>query len=161
MSRLPCLVPVAVLAALALAAPAADAAIVPQQGIKGIRLGMSVSQLRAKLGAPNAVGFSRSEIMGRVRSYRYGLTYARFDGDGRGAKVISVDTTSRAERVNGVGVGSRGVDVARRVPKVRCKREYGLSHCYRGSFLPGARVTDFLLGPDGRVRRVVVGFVID
>jgi hypothetical protein len=51
--------------------------------------------------------------------------------------------------------------VARKVPGVRCRVEFGSDHWYVGSFGPGTRVTDFLIGATGGVRRVTVGYVID
>ena len=151
----------AALAALALAAPARGA-IVPQQGIKGVRLGDGVAKVRARLGAPDHVIFTRDPIIGRVRVYKYGLTYVRFDGAGRGAKVNTVSTTSRAERTSrGVGVGSTRAQVAAKVPRVTCRVEFGVDHCYVGAFTAGHRVTDFRIASDGRVARVVVGFVVD
>jgi hypothetical protein len=149
------------LAALALATPASGA-IVPQQGIKGAHLGDSVAKVRDGLGAPDKVIFTRDPIIGRVRVYRYGLTYVRFGGTTADATVTSIDTTSRAERTSrGIGVGSTRAQVAARVPGVECKVEFGLDHCYLGQFLAGRRVTDFRITSTGRVGRVVVGYVID
>lgn len=146
---------------LTLAAAPAQARIVPQQGMKGIRLGMSVGEVRDRLGAPDSVTFPRDEIQGRIRVYVYGLTRAIFSA-GDGARLDSVSTTSRRERTSrGVGVGSARATVARRVPGVRCRVEYGVDHCAIGSFEPGTRVTDFLIGSNRRVSRVTVGIVID
>jgi len=149
--------------ALVLIVPAAQAHIVPQRGIKGIRLGMTVSQVRARLGPPDRIVFRRDPIQGRVRVYAYGLTHASFSpGDASAARVNGITTTSRRERTTrGVGVGSRRAQVANRVPGIRCRVEFGVDHCFIGSFLPGHRVTDFRIGPTGRVRSVTVGFVID
>ncbi len=152
---------VVAVAALLAAAPA-SARITPQVGIGGIRLGMTVSQVRAALGAPDAVIFQRHPIIGRTRIYKYGLTYATFDGTARSAKVVSINTRSRSERTTrGVGVGTARATVASRVPKVQCKVEFGLDHCYVGRFDPGKRVTDFRIGRSGRVASVIVGYVID
>jgi hypothetical protein len=142
------------------AAPAL-ATIVPQQGLKGIRLGMSVREVRDRLGAPDRIAFLKDPIQGRVRVYGYGLTRASFS-PGDHARVNSISTTSRHERTRrGIGVGSARALVGRRVPGVRCRVEFGVDHCYVGSFSPGRRVTDFLLGADRRVRRVTIGYVID
>ena len=149
-------------AAVLLAAAPAGAAIVPQQGIKGARLGDSVAKVRSTLGAPDKVIFTQHPIIGRIRVYRYGLTYVRFDGTQANAKVTSVDTTSRAEKTSkGVGVGSTRAQVAAGVPGVKCVVESGFDHCYVGAFRAGKRVTDFRITSKGRVGRVVVGFVLD
>ena len=148
-------------ALLLLSAAPAQARIVPQQGMKGIRLGMSVREVRDRLAAPDKIAFKHDEIQGRVRVYAYGLTRASFS-PGDDARVNAISTTSRHERTSrGIGVGSSRALVARRVPGVHCHVELGIDHCYVGSFDPGKRVTDFLIGPGGRVRRVTVGFVID
>ena len=142
--------------------PPASGAIVPQQGIKGALLGDSVAKVRSTLGAPDKVIFTKHPIIGRIRVYRYGLTYVRFDGTQANAKVTSVDTTSRAEKTSkGVGVGSTRAQVAAGVPGVKCVVESGFDHCYVGAFRAGKRVTDFRITSKGRVGRVVVGFVLD
>lgn len=142
-------------------APAAFAQIVPQRGIKGIRLEMTVREVRDRLGTPDRITFEEDPIQGRVQVYAYGLTRASFSS-GDNARVTAISTTSRRERTSrGVGVGSARTTVARKVPGVRCRVEYGFDHCYIGSLAPGTRATDFLIGSNGRVRRVVVGIVID
>lgn len=123
---------------------------------------MTVAEVRDVLGPPNSVIFERNEIMGRTRVYKYGLTYIVFGGAGEDATVVSLSTRSRHERTRrGVGVGSTRRVVSQRVPGARCRVEFGVDHCYVGSFRPGTRVTDFRIGSRGRVRQVVVGFVID
>jgi hypothetical protein len=146
---------------LALASPA-GAVIVPQEGMLGIELRQTVSQVRAELGPPDGILFVNNEIIGRQRIYFYGKTRVNFDGDERNARVIAMNTTSRRERTaNGVGVGSTRRTVARRVRGVKCRIEFGVNHCYVGTFRAGRRVTDFLINRRGRVSRVVVGIVID
>src|SRR4051794_12623098 len=121
---------------LLLAVPAAQARIVPQQGIKGIRLGMTVSQVRARLGPPDRIAFRRDPIQGRVRVYSYGLTQASFSPGDATARVNTITTTSRRERTTrGVGVGSRRAQVATKVRGIRCRVEFGVDHCFIGSFL--------------------------
>ena len=130
-----------------------------QRSMKGIRLGMTVREVRDRLGAPDRISFRSDELQGRVRVYAYGLTRASFSPGGR---VNSISTTSRHERTSrGIGVGSARSQVARKVPGVRCRLEFATDHCYVGSFDPGRRVTDFLIDANGRVRRVTIGFVID
>ena len=151
-----------VAAAALIAAAPASASIVPQRSIGGIRLGMTVGQVRTAKGAPDPVIFSRHPIIGRTRIYKYGLTYATFDCACRSAKVVSIRTRSRGERTSaGIGVGSTRAAVATKVPNVRCRVEFGLDHCYVGRFVAGKRVTDFRIGKSGRVASVIVGFVLD
>jgi hypothetical protein len=134
---------------------------VVQRSMKGIRLGMTVREVRDRLGAPDRISFRKDEIQGRVRVYAYGLTRASFSPGDKG-RVNAISTTSRHERTSrGIGVGSARAQVADKVAGVRCRVEFGTNHCYLGSFSPGRRVTDFLIGADGRVRRVTIGFVID
>src|SRR4051794_31331584 len=145
--------------------PASEAAatIVPQRSIKGVKLGDTVGAVLARLGKPDTVIFTRHPIIGRIRVYKYGLTYVRFDGTSQStAKVTSIDTTSRAEKTSkGIGIGSTRAQVAARVPGVKCVVESGFDHCYVGAFLAGRRVTDFRITSTGRVGRVVVGYVLD
>ena len=145
-----------------MAAAPASARILPQVGIGGIHLLKNVSQVRASLGAPDAVIFQRHPVLGRTRIYKYGLTYAMFECTCPSARVVSITTRSRHERTaNGVGVGTPRAVVARRVRGVKCRVEFGLDHCYLGTFTAGKRVTDFRIGKSGRVASVTVGFVID
>jgi hypothetical protein len=150
-------------AALCLLAPApAPAAIVPQQSIRGVALGMDVAAVRAELGSPDRFRFVRHEILGRVREWRYGLTRVTFNSTRLDAQVIAVETRSRKERTaRGVGVGSRRETVRRRVPGVRCLVEFSYDHCFVGAWRPGQVVTDFAIDRRGRVSRVVLGRVID
>jgi hypothetical protein len=148
-------------ALVALTAPAA-ATIVPQEGMLGIELRQTLTQVRSELGAPDGILFVENDIVGRQRIYIYGRSRVIFDSDQRNARVLSINTTSRRERTaSGVGVGSTRGDVKRNVRGARCKVEFGVDHCYRGSFQPGRRVTDFLINRRGRVSRVTIGIVVD
>jgi hypothetical protein len=77
--------------------------------------------------------------------------------------VVGIRTVDRRERTaSGVGVGSTEAQVKAGVAGVICRNEFGLSHCAKGQFRAGQRVTDFALdGPGGKVVAVTVGFVID
>jgi hypothetical protein len=143
-------------------ATAARATVVPQQGMKGLRLGMTPAQVRATLGSPDWFAFVRDRIIGRTRVWRYGLTRVSFDGATSRARVLTLDTTSPHERLaNGIGVGSTRAAVDRRVRGTRCVREFRLDHCFIGRFAAGRTVTDFVISRRGRVKRIVVGRVVD
>jgi hypothetical protein len=149
----------AVVAVVAAAtAASAHATIVPQRGMAGVSLGMNQAQVRAKLGTPLAVVRGRNPF-GPYTELRYPfLLRVLFQGNGG---VSAIETRGRKERTaRGVGVGSTERDVRARVAKVRCETLVGARHCYVGSFRPGTRVTDFFVR-NGRVTRIVVGFVLD
>ena len=150
-------------AAVVLALPASvGATIVPQKSIRGIALGMTVSEVRAAAGAPSSFRTVRDEVLGRSRVWEYGLTTVRFDSTARTAKVLGVETTSRSERTaRGVGVGSTRAAVRGRVPGVRCLVEFDYDHCFVGRWRAGQIVTDFAISSRGRVSRVVVGRIVD
>jgi hypothetical protein len=149
------------IAVLILGAPnAAEAVIVPQQGMAGVRLGMTEAQVRGVLGRPTSIAHPRNEILGRFTLLRYGaIGISLFSGSG--GRVFAIATTGRSQRTTrGVGVGFPEASVRRLVPGVRCRTEFGRRHCYVGAFLPGRIVTDFFT-PGGYVSRVVIGRVID
>ena len=153
--------PLVLSGALALPAPA-SATVVVQRGMKGVRIGMTVSQVRDRAGKPDRVSFTRHPIIGRTRVWSYGLTRITFDGPSTAARVITTTTTSRHERLaNGVGVGSTRAAVARMVPAVKCRVEFGYDHCYVGVYEAGRIVTDFAISGQGRVKRITVGRIID
>lgn len=138
-------------------ATGAPAAIVPQHGIAGVRLGMSQVSVKSALGRPTKVERGANEI-GPYTTYRYPRVTVTFFA---GRRVTSVATTSPLERTpRGVGVGSTVGQVSSRVARVRCAREFGYRHCYVGDWSPGKVVTDFAIR-NGRVARVTVGYVID
>lgn len=139
-------------------APTTGATIRPQRGIAGISLGMTRAQVERAAGRPVRV-LQRLNEFGSVTE----LVYPRailvdFQGD---ARVTAVSTTGKLERTSeSVGVGSTRAQILRLVRGTRCETTAGFTHCFLGSFRPGARVTDFSLS-HGRVIRVTVGFVID
>src|SRR5207244_9311419 len=92
----------ALLAALLLAAPA-GAVLVPQQGMAGVRLGMTQAKVRAKLGKPAAVKHGSNDF-GSYTELRYPGLRVTFQGN---ATVTAIRTAARRERtIRGIGVGS-------------------------------------------------------
>lgn len=151
------------LVAAALVAPApAHAVVVPQEGMRGVTLGMTVTEVRGVLGSPTRFRTVRHEILGRIRVWTYGLTRVTFDSAAADARVVTIDTRSRRERLeNGVGVGSTRAAVRRRVEGVRCLVEFTYDHCFLGRFRAGEVVTDFALDRRRRVARITIGRVVD
>ncbi len=153
------LLPAAATAA-ALAVPAsAGASIVPQQGMLGVKLGTTASQIRARLGPPDAVRHPTSEILGRYTEYRYGeVRISLFDSNGQAFNFFTRGKSARTTR--GVGVGSPESYVKSAVPGMTCKTEFGFRSCTLGQSLAGRIVTAFRI-VNGRVSSVTVGRVID
>ncbi|MDQ5821418.1 MAG: hypothetical protein M3540_08260 [Actinomycetota bacterium] len=140
-------------AALACCASPAGAAIVPQRSIAGVSLEMTKAQVRARLGQPPRIRRGTNDF-GSWTQFVYPRVEVTFQG---GNSATGLQTTSPRERTaRGAGVGSTKAQLRARVKGLKCEP----GHCYLGSFLPGKRVTDFFLR-NGRVTRIVVGFVID
>jgi hypothetical protein len=149
------------LALALLALPAlAHSRIVVQQGMAGIRIGMTQAQVIAAKGQPDGRARPHSEILGRYTLYRYGNVYVSLFTSGT---VFDVRTSGRTERTaSGVGVGSTETFLRMNLRGETCKTEFGYRHCWFGAFRPGRIVTDFSISRrTGRVTRVQVGRVID
>ena len=146
-----------------LLAPAARATLVPQQGIAGINLNMTRAQVVDAAGKPDIEKLIPHDIIGQVLTMRYGATRAIFGGTRPAARVIGVETKDRNERTRSdVGVGSSAAEVKAGIAGAQCRTEFGFSHCWKGDFLAGERVTDFRLNKaGGQVVSAYVGFVID
>jgi len=146
----------AIIAAAVLASSAA-ATIIAQQGIAGVKIGMTKSKVRSVLGAPRSVKTGSNDF-GRYTILKYGGLQVFFQGD---TILTSVSTTRTAERTaSGVGVGSTEGQVKAKIKGVKCKTDSRFRHCYLGQFTAGHRVTDFAI-KRGKVHRVDVGLVID
>jgi hypothetical protein len=144
-------------AVLAAAAPPAGATIVPQQGMAGVRIGMSAQEVRGVLGVPLRAIRGANDF-GPYAELRYPRLVRVLL---QGGAVTAISTTGRFERTaRGVGVGSTEAAVSAKVRRVRCRTFGSFRECYVGRFLPGKRVTAFLLR-GGRVVRVTVGVVVD
>ena len=153
------LVLAAVAAVMLASASTAGAVIQVQEGITGIRLGMSQAQVKAGLGNPAKKKTGHNDFGPFTQFlYRGGITIT-FQGNTSVTAVAVAGSTDRT--ASGVGVGSTERQVKMGVRGVKCQTLAAVRDCHVGAFLPGRRVTDFVLGANGRVTRVTVGFVID
>lgn len=140
-------------------ASTAEAVIQVQKGITGIRLGMSQAQVKAGLGSPARTKLGHDDFGPFTRFLYRGAITITFQGDASVTEVTIAGDTDRT--VSGVGVGSTEKQVKAGVRGVKCQTLAGARDCHVGAFRPGRRVTDFTLGPSGRVTRVSIGIVID
>ena len=165
----------ALVATCVLAAPAAAAAaaepspgtsangsLVPQGSIRGVKVGMTLTQVRERLGNPTSNRATRHPILGLTRTLRYGQLTVSLDGRASTAPVTAVVTESRADRTaSGLGVGSTERQLRSGLKGLKCETELGYRTCVLGVLRPGRLVTDFSLSTSGRVKRVTLGRVID
>lgn len=151
--------------AAALAAGAASArvqSLVPQQSLRGLKIGMVASQVRAVAGDPTSNKIVSHPLLGKTRRMRFGKVEVTFRGTSSTAPVVNLTTTSRNERTSGgIGVGSSERALAAKLTGERCITELGYRHCYLGKWNPGFVVTDFSISKAGRVTRITLGLVID
>ena len=125
------------------AAQSAAATIRPQHGMSNVVLGMTKTQVRARLGSPVATGGGR-------------FYFARVWVGFRLGHAVEITTTRATEKTaSGVGVGSTESAVRRVYPSVVCAPSGGFRRCRLGSGKPGTRATDFMLG-HGVVLQVTV-----
>jgi hypothetical protein len=129
---------VAAAAALALAlVPAVQATVVPQQGLGGVRLGMTKAQVTAKLGQPPV----------RTRAKPIVWSYHRFWVTFRDGRVVDVSTTSGTElTAGGIGLYSTQAQILKAFPAAVCEPFVPYLRCRLGTGEPRTRVTDFYLG---------------
>jgi len=125
------------------AAQSAAATIRPQHGMSGVVLGMTKTQVRARLGSPVASGGGR-------------LYFARVWVGFRLGHAVEITTTRATEKTaSGIGVGSTESAIRRVYPSVVCAPSGGFRRCRLGTGKPGTRATDFMLG-HGLVLQVTV-----
>jgi len=154
------LVSLTLLGAFAVMVPGEAAAIIQiDKGIAGVRVGNTKKQVRAALGNPKRIRHGMNEF-GPFTQFDYaGRIRVLFSG---GNRVTLVSTRGLGDRTaRGVGVRSRLSAVQNRVPGVTCEPpSLGLRVCHTNDFVPGQRVTSFIVR-NGRVIRADVGVVID
>jgi hypothetical protein len=146
-------------AAALLAAAPAGAVIRPQKGMAGVRLGMTQTQMRDRLGTPTIVKQGQNHF-GPFTQFLYPHSITVTFQDNR--RVTGISTRGRTEKTErGVGVGSSETAVRENVGHVRCETISGSHTCHVGSFEAGHRVTVFLISKHGFVVSITVGFVLD
>jgi len=161
-SILTALITASAIAFFASAAPARIQSLVPQQSLRGLKIGMVASQVRAVAGAPSSNKVVSHPLLGKTRRMRFGKVEVTFRGTSGNAPVVNLSTTSRSERTSGgIGVGSSEKQLATKLVGERCLTELGYRHCYLGKWTPGFVVTDFSVSKSGRVTRITLGLVID
>jgi len=139
-------------------AGAAQAVIIPQSSIAGIKLGMTRAEVRAHSGEPSTILHAMNDF-GSYTVFRYFRLRVTFQGNA-GATAVST-TRRRQETPAGIHVLSTETALRAAYPGARCRTELGtFRHCWIGRFQPGRRVTDFRIST-GLVRSILVGFVID
>lgn len=140
----------------------ANGSLVPQGSIRGVKVGMTVAQVRERLGTPASDRPTRHPILGLTRTLRYGQLTVSFDGRASTSPATAVMTESRADRTAaGLGVGSSERQLRSGIKGLRCETSLGYRTCTLGVLRPGRLVTDFSLTSAGRVKRVTLGRVID
>ncbi len=141
---------------------AANGSLVPQGSIRGVKVGMTLTQVRERLGNPTSNRATRHPILGLTRTLRYGQLTVSLDGRASTAPVTAVETESRADRTAaGLGVGSTERQLRSGLKGLKCETDLGYRTCVLGVLRPGRLVTDFSLSTSGRVKRVTLGRVID
>jgi hypothetical protein len=128
-----------------------------QSSIRGVALGMTPADVKDELGRPGSSAVSPNPGLGKVRVWRYPGLRIVFDSARAGRTVLSVTSTSRADRTaGGVGVGSTEADVRRRVADARCLTRYGYRSCTVGGARRGSVATEFSISRAGTVTRVTL-----
>ena len=149
----------ALIVGASLLAPGPAGAIIQlDRGIAGARLDNTKAEVRTALGQPKRVRHGTNDF-GPFTVFVYAGGIRVFFQSGN--TVTAVSTTGLGDRTaRGIGVRSTEAAVEARVPGAECETSDGTRICLLGQGLPGERVTAFFLR-NGRVVRVLVGFVID
>jgi hypothetical protein len=158
----------AALAAALVCAAVAGATVEPGKGIAGVRLGMTLKQVRSVLGVPKAVNDTRDERGKDIEVWGYDKEAIGVVFQGKPLKVILIGLGGKGHKLpSGLGVGSREIDLHRRFPRLGCARQgNGYRLCWLGSKRKGKPITAFYIpvavGPvndRGIVSNVSVGYV--
>lgn len=139
------------------AIPAANAEIIPDVGMKGIKIDHRKKTVIRKLGEPNRIekgvnDFGKWQLLHYPRKFKVTL---------QDKVVVQLRTSSRGERTaTDVGVGSTKREVKDGLPGVTCERTVGILSCHTGNFEPGEVMTVFDF-KRGKVKLVTVARLLD
>jgi hypothetical protein len=161
------LIPVGLVAALALALVPLASAATPDRnlirmgrGMAGISLADTQAEVKAVLGQP-AKTKTGSNVFGTYTELRYkGKLRVTFQGN---EDVSAISTAGEGQRTKqGIHVGSSENRLRQKVRGLACETVGGRRSCTRGKLLPGRRVTVFFIkASTRRITRITVAFVID
>lgn len=137
---------------------ARDVRVVPGVAIDAVRLGSTVTAVRARIGTPLSTRRLRGALGTPELVMRYPTLVATFARTNGAYRVITISTANRRARLrNGVGVGTGVGTLKRQVAGVRC----GLAVCRLGRTRPaGGRLTTFFL-KEGRVQKIAVALGVN
>jgi hypothetical protein len=119
------------------AGPASDQLVRHGQGIGKLRLGMTIAEVKRILGAPRAQNKREKRPRGYVyieQDWDYGWWTVGFLRAPRGEyRAVSIGTVQRSQRTpEGLGVGSRKEELARRLEELRCWEVQSLPMTFGG-----------------------------
>lgn len=141
---------------------AASKPFVPQSSIRGVSVGMTFDQVRARLGTPGTNKATTHPILGQTRTLTYGLLTVIIDGRANTSLATSLMTTSRSDRTaSGLGIGSTEAQLRAGLKGLKCQTSLGYRTCRLGVLKAGRLVTDFSISKGGKVKRISLGRVLD
>jgi hypothetical protein len=151
----------AAVVSLYVAGPVA-AVIVPGQGMAGITLRMTGSQVRTRLGEPTRITRTRGALGNLVTRLHYPQVDIDLQTLTGHPVVIRILTARAGERTaSGIGVGSSLIAVER-LRGVRCSREGAAHYCGIGNRAkPLSHFTMFWIGAKQRVTLIAVSLIVN
>jgi len=157
------------LAILAASAAPAGAAIVPQDNIAGVKLGMTQGKVLRVLGDPASNVTSRGGPEGAdpITTYTYKRkgVKVKFHPNRAGTRnvvfVVEVYRLRKHVMAEGIGLRSKRSQVKAEVPGVKCRRfDPTSASCWIGGGKTGSAITVFWLNARDRVESVTIAEVL-